>query len=68
MNKVLIFRVLFLITIVFACKKDRSCVCSYDSGNKSTFTILKKSKKDAKNECESYNGTIDGTAVSCQLD
>lgn len=65
MNKALIFLILFFACA--SCKKDRTCLCSYDSGNKSTFSIFKKSKKDAKKECESYNGTIDGTVVSCQL-
>jgi hypothetical protein len=46
--------VVFLITIGFcACKKDRTCTCSYPDGTiASQGTYINVTKKEAKNFCK----------------
>lgn len=58
-------------TSMTSCKKIRTCECTF-TGSPLTGTISvdseeKMTKKEAKEDCESSNGTVGTQTTSCKL-
>jgi len=62
-----LFFLFFFLFVFTACKKDRTCECTYNGVNKSTITIEQKSKKDSEKECSSYTKIVSGVSIACEL-
>lgn len=66
MKKLLILAVVGL--AFTSCKKDRTCVCTSSSGNKTNYTIKESSKGDAKSKCNEYDAQFSIGGGSCALE
>ncbi len=66
MKKMLIISVVGTIVLT-ACKKDWTCECTLNGTVFGSEVIQDKSKKDARSECESNNGSAMGYTVSCSI-
>ncbi len=61
-----------LLAVVFAsCTKEYTCVCTLTSGTSSlttqTYDLGKKTRSDAKAECDRKEGAVLGLVYSCEL-
>jgi hypothetical protein len=67
MKKVLLS--LFVVAALASCKKERDCVCTTSvlGTNVSTTTVIKDTKKKAKEKCDEGDVTTAFGSVACEL-
>jgi hypothetical protein len=67
MKKIMIILGLVATVSLGSCKKDWTCSCTDQSGNKSYHTIPNATLNDAKNTCNGYEYHAGGIYTNCSV-
>ena len=70
MKKLVVIAAVAALGMMTSCKKEYTCECTYSGGGVSgtvSQTFSKMKKKEAKDKCDSYDDTSNGTTAECSI-